>query len=201
MEVNHMKAAWMVTVAMVAVMEAQANPPRPRMDTQVTVYLYNRAGVPWNVLERAKRVAVTAFASAGIEIIWATGNRLSERPEAGDAENLTVAFDGWAPAHLPHAMGLTNIGRAADADVYIFHERIACQGTGFGQRLVPNLLGNVLAHELSHAIQGVARHSSKGHMKACWKSSDYIEMFRGQLPLAPEDMELLRAHFNKGVLQ
>lgn len=192
-----MRTAWMVTAAMVAAMETQAKSPKPQMDALVTVCIYNRAGVPWTVMERAKRVAATAFASAGIEVRWATGNRLGEPREAAAGEMLTVVFDATAPAHLPRAMAITNVGREVGADVYIFYNRVASRGTGFGERLMPELLGNVLAHELTHALQGVARHSNEGLMKAVWSLSDYAEMFRGPLRFAAEDLDLLRAHFNK----
>jgi hypothetical protein len=94
-------------------------------------------------------------------------------------------------------MAITNVGREVGADVYIFYNRVASRGTGFGERLMPELLGNVLAHELTHALQGLARHSNEGLMKAVWSLSDYAEMFRGPLRFAAEDLDLLRAHFNK----
>ena len=65
---------------------------------------------------------------------------------------------------------------------------------------MPEFLGNVLAHELTHALEGVARHSSEGLMKAVWSARDYDEMVRGPLPFAAEDLDLLRAHFQKEIL-
>lgn len=62
---------------------------------------------------------------------------------------------------------------------------------------MPEFLGNVLAHELTHALEGVARHSSEGLMKANWSGRDYDEMARGPLAFAAVDLELLRAHFQK----
>jgi hypothetical protein len=63
---------------------------------------------------------------------------------------------------------------------------------------MPEILGNVLAHELTHALEGVARHSSEGLMKAVWSGRDYAGMVsRRPLAFAAEDLDLLRAHFNK----
>jgi hypothetical protein len=56
-------------------------------------------------------------------------------------------------------------------------------------------LGNVLAHELTHALEGVPRHSSEGLMKDIWSARDYAGMLHGPLPFAAEDLDLLRAHF------
>ena len=58
-------------------------------------------------------------------------------------------------------------------------------------------LGNVLAHELTHALEGVARHSSEGLMKAFWALATCTRMARGPLAFAAEDLELLRSHFRK----
>ncbi len=49
----------------------------------------------------------------------------------------------------------------------------------------------VLAHELAHAIQGIARHSQSGIMKAHWSDQDFHEMFFLQLRFAPSDVELI----------
>jgi hypothetical protein len=64
---------------------------------------------------------------------------------------------------------------------------------------MPEFLGNVLAHELTHELEGVARHSSEGLMKAFWSARDYADMVRGPLALAAVDLDLLRAHFQKEI--
>jgi hypothetical protein len=196
-----MKLTTMVVVVMVAAMEAQAESSKPQVDALVTVFMYNRAGVPWAVMERAKRVATTAFAAAGIEVRWATGKRLGEPREVAAGEMRTVVFDGPAPAHFaPLAMAVTYVGRGAYSDVHVFYNRVAGLGTGFGDQVMPELLGNVLAHELTHALEGVARHSSEGLMKAVWSAGDYADMVGGRpLPFAAEDLDLLRAHFQKEI--
>ena len=195
-----MKLTTMLVAAMVAAMEAQAGSPKPQVDALLTVFTYNRAGVPWAVMERAKRVATTAFAAAGIEVRWVTGKRLGEPREVAAGEMRAVVFDGPAPANFrPQAMAVTYVGRGAYSDVHIFYNRVAGLGTGYGDQLMPEVLGNVLAHELTHALEGVMRHSSEGLMKAVWSGRDYDQMFRGPLPFADEDLELLRAHFQKEI--
>ena len=62
---------------------------------------------------------------------------------------------------------------------------------------MPEFLGNVLAHELTHALEGVARHSSEGLMKPAWDVQDYGKMVHGPLPFAAADLELLCAHFQE----
>jgi hypothetical protein len=190
-----MKLTTMVVAAVVAAMEAQAGSPKSELDARVTVFTYNRAGIPWVVLERARRVAAAAFATAGIEVRWVEGKRLGE-PRKAAGEALTVVFDGPAMAGVtPRAMAFTNVGGVADADVHVFYSRVVREADPV---YMPEFLGNVLAHELTHALQGTVRHSSEGLMKAAWSNADHAEMGnRRPLPFAAVDLELLRAHFNK----
>ena len=168
-----MKRAWMVAVAMVAD-GGRAGSRKPQADALVTVFTYDRAGVPGAVMARAKRVATAAFAAAGVEVRWVEGKRLGELREVAAGEMLTVVFDGPAPAQAsPQAMAFTHVGGGADADVHVFYNRVA----SFEDRVyMPEFLGNVLAHELTHALEGVARHSSEGLMKAVWSGRDYAGM-------------------------
>jgi hypothetical protein len=186
----------MVAVAMVAAMEARAESRKPQADALVTVFTYNRAGVPWAVMERAKRVATRAFAAVSLEVRWAKGKRLGEPREVAAGEIRTVVFDGPAPAQFcPQAIAVTYVGRGAYSDVHVFYNRVAGLRTG---QVMPELLGNVLAHELTHTLEGVARHSSEGLMKAVWSAGDYSDMVGGRpLAFAAEDLDLLRAHFQK----
>ena len=195
-----MKRAWMAAAMLAAAaMEAQAGSRKPQADAVVTVFTYDRADVPWVVRVRAEQVATAAFAAAGIEVKWVVGKQLGKRREAASGEVLTVVFEALAPVQAsPEAMAFTNVGGAADADVHVFYNRVAGFG-GFHDRLyAPELLGNVLAHELTHALEGMARHSSEGLMKAVWSGDDYAKMARRRpLAFAAEDLELLRAHFKK----
>ena len=203
-----MKRAWMVATAMAAMaaMAAEAGSRKPQADALVTVFTYDRVGVPQAVMAGAKQVATAAFAAAGIEVKWVEGKRPGERREVASGEVLTTVFDGPAPAHFgPEAMAFTNVGGRADADVHVFYNRVAdikdtraLRSTGMRVSLA-EFLGNVLVHELTHALEGVARHSSYGLMKAAWSARDCDQMARGPLAFAAEDLELLRAHFRKGM--
>ena len=82
---------------------------------------------------------------------------------------LTVVFDLSAPVQASRTRLLHPTGRQADGDVHVFYGRVS----RFPDRvLMLEVLGNVLAHELTHALQGVARHSSEGLMKADWEHPD-----------------------------
>jgi hypothetical protein len=187
---------------MAAAMECRAEfAHRTRVSAHVTVFTYDKAGVPAPVMARAQRIATAAFAAAGVKVGWVNGTRLGELREDTAGEVLTVVFDGPAPADAgPHAMAWANVGGGPEADVRVFYNRVAGRGASpWDPSRTPDVLGNVLAHELTHALQGTARHSREGLMKAVWDPSDFDKMADRPLGLAPVDVALLRARFKKGM--
>lgn len=188
-----MNRAWMVAVA--AAMEGRVESLKHQAHALVTVFTYNKTGVPACVMARAGRVATAAFDAVGVGVRWVEGMQLGGPREVTAREMPSVVFDGQAPAGFaPRAMAFTNVGGRADANVNVFYNRVA----GFEDRVyMPEFLGNVLAHELTHALQGVARHSLEGPMKAVWSARAYAEMVRGPLAFTDEDVELFRARFKQ----
>ena len=63
--------------------------------------------------------------------------------------------------------------------------------------LEPVLLGHAMVHEMTHLLQGIARHSATGVMKAHWDSGDYLEMKRHLLAFTPEDIQMIRNAENR----
>jgi predicted metalloendopeptidase len=53
------------------------------------------------------------------------------------------------------------------------------------------VLGHVIAHEIGHVLEGVARHSTDGLMKPHWTLQDYWRMKNRHLFFAAEDVELM----------
>ena len=53
------------------------------------------------------------------------------------------------------------------------------------------LLAHVLAHEISHILQGTDQHSARGVMKALWDINDYLRMARHPLPFTDLDIQLI----------
>ncbi len=53
-------------------------------------------------------------------------------------------------------------------------------------------LGHVLTHEITHVLQGVARHSQEGVMKAQWTPKDRTEMRKRPQPFTPYDAKLIQ---------
>jgi hypothetical protein len=58
------------------------------------------------------------------------------------------------------------------------------------------VFGYVLAHEIGHVLQGTARHSDVGVMRARWASSDFVEMGKVLLTFTKEDEEQIRVRLS-----
>jgi hypothetical protein len=69
--------------------------------------------------------------------------------------------------------------------IVVFYDRVQAAA-------VPPLLAHVLAHEITHVLEGLAVHSATGIMKAKWTSKDYVEMRRRALQFTDEDVILIR---------
>jgi hypothetical protein len=55
------------------------------------------------------------------------------------------------------------------------------------------LMGHVLAHEITHILEGCSRHSTAGLMKAYWNHGDFRQMKMGGMTFASEDIALIQA--------
>jgi hypothetical protein len=54
------------------------------------------------------------------------------------------------------------------------------------------ILGHVIAHEVTHAVQGIVRHSDRGLMKARWNEDDFWRMDGNPLEYTRVDLNLIR---------
>ena len=69
--------------------------------------------------------------------------------------------------------------------IVIFFDRIETMQDAW------TVLGHVMAHEITHVLQGVSRHSDNGLMKPHWSRDDLARMRHKPLPFAQEDLILL----------
>jgi hypothetical protein len=122
------------------------------------------------------------FAGIGVEIEWP---RWPHSCTDGDAIVITLSYntpqdqlpDAWAYA-LPYE----------GTHIVVFYDRIQQK---VPPARVPTLLAHVMAHEITHILEGVKRHSESGVMKAQWDDVDLFEMGRKPLAFAEEDVNLI----------
>jgi hypothetical protein len=135
-----------------------------------------------SVAYRAQGEASRMFLAVPVRIAWSSGRACT----AIDA--IHVHLSDKTPAAL-------NPGALAHALPYqgtyieIFYDRVEAAA---GPEILPNLLAHVLVHEITHILQGIARHSDTGIMKAHWTVADFREMGVHPLRFTPEDVQLIQ---------
>ena len=141
---------------------------------QLTVVVYNDAGVPARVVESAKEAAERIYRDAGVAVAWkdhndpATGTtelfvRIVRRSLNLPGEDFGIAFVGGD-------------GRGVQAD--IFYSGIE-QLTSNSSANPAQVLGHVMAHELGHLLLGMNSHSRQGIMQAHWTDQQLGQMSKG----------------------
>jgi hypothetical protein len=160
-----------LTVALSGWVEAAA-----QEHPQVTVVVYNDAGIPAGVIESAKKTAERIYRDAGVAIMWrdhrapATGAtelfvRIVRRSLNLPGEDFGIAFVG-------------DDGEGVQAD--IFYSGIE-QLTNNTSASAAQVMGHVMAHELGHLLLGMNSHSSFGIMQAHWTEQQLRLMSKGIL--------------------
>jgi len=154
----------------------------------VTIYMENGAVAPAPVLSRAERMAAGMFAAVGVEVRFRTGTA----PDlASGSEAIEVRLDRYAPEDRePWALAYAAPYRKSGARVHIFYGRVRSVR---GEAMAATVLSHVLAHEITHILEGVSRHSASGILKARWDERDFSAMATHPLRFAPEDIGLLHA--------
>ena len=129
---------------------------------------------------QAKVVSSTIFASIGVKIQW-------HGPSKCPAEAIFITFSNDEPGSLlPGALAYALPFEGTH--VVVFYDRVK-------NRPGPasSVLGHVIAHEVTHILQGVMRHSASGIMKAQWTGADYQEMNWKPLRFTDEDVMLIHS--------
>jgi hypothetical protein len=111
-------------------------------------------------------VASRMFAAIGVTLDWRRG--FSGCPSQAIMISLTDNTPtSLQPGVLAYALPYEG------THIRVFCDRIT---KDHSKALVPHLMGHVLAHEITHILEGVSRHSAYGVMKARWVIEDYGQM-------------------------
>lgn len=135
------------------------------------------------VIEPGQAVTTEIFNHAGIRLDW----RNSEQPcLVGGGIVVTVPF---ATPNDEHPGALAYALPYERTHIVLLYDRIL---ESVSRPEAPRLMGCVLAHEIGHMLQGVARHSSVGIMKAHWNHLDFIDIHLRRMDFTKEDIALMR---------
>lgn len=190
----------MLGLAVLASWDAGAREAEGVIEPQVTVYLVGGGVAPLPLLAQGKQTASKILTQAGVRLRWVSGTPLlapdaaSARREAGrSARTIILTLAEKAPQDLPpeaFARALPYGGDPGSATV--FYDRIA-PVLGAVQFWAGAVFGHVLAHEITHVLQMMVRHSETGVMRSHWVTKDYSAMIAGRLRLTALDVNLIHA--------
>jgi hypothetical protein len=152
------------------------------------VCVNSRISVPFSVLVRAETIASRIFETAGVTLEW----RAAGSAACGNSDQTrTVVLDfeiNADPSDHPGALAYARPYQGSQ--IVVLFDRFA-RSAG-GPRQVSTILAHVMAHEIAHLLEGVARHSRTGVMKAHWDGHDLMQMACKPLSFAPEDIDLIQ---------
>jgi hypothetical protein len=179
-----MKTYWVVGIALAAGMSAHAG------ECNLTVYVQTSLSGSATLL-RAEIQATAMFREIGVEVrFWNNTVRANSANNACGAPIL-MELDATASTRvssgaLAYAMPYAKSGTC----IHIFMDRVVERANpSFGT----TLLAHVMAHEITHVLEQVDRHSADGVMRAHWGSRDRDLMKSHPLPFAAIDVELIHA--------
>jgi hypothetical protein len=136
------------------------------------------------VMTRAIKLAKGMFQEIGVQTEWQYQSRRCMT--AWEAPILVQVIAEVPAARLPDALAVTALG--GDRRIEVFYNRITAVTGPLG---VAGVMAHVLAHEVTHALEGVPRHSEEGVMKAHGDWRDFKEMSFRTLPFEGTDVQLM----------
>jgi len=184
-----------ITIA-VAAGGAAADPVNPAEAIQVAIYYrFDSAGcVDKMLFATAQSTASRILAQAGVHLMWRAGREAGE--ETG-VKSIGMAFLAAAPANLRASLQADALAAARPYDgitgILVFADRVTSYLHGLRPMDRISVFGHILAHEIVHVLEGVARHSESGLMVGHWTWREVRDMISGKLALSAEDCDLVRS--------
>jgi len=184
-----MKNSSLIAGILAAGITAYAHDSRP---ADVTAYV-SGDNLSTSVDSGARATVTWVFARVGVRLAWKAGD---PKPGAASGSPVTIRirFTKGAPADasrnalayaLPFGEGVT---------ITVMYDRI--REAAQESRREQAILAHVLAHEISHVLQGTNQHSETGLMKARWNGQDYDAMQQKPLEFTSFDVTLIQNGLN-----
>lgn len=177
-----MKLTAILTVAITMASVAQARGAEPvatKDETRKLTVCMDGASGPAPTV--ARLTVSQMFAGIGVAITWRT--QMAGCPAGALRVSLSMKTEETLrPGALAYALPYEG------THIVVFYDRIQRMGS---LRNAPRVMAHVIAHEVSHILEGIVRHSEEGVMKARWSDNDLRAMERKPLAFAPEDVDLI----------
>ena len=172
-----MKITGVAAIAAVVWTSAPANAV-PAAEPQVVVCMTHTEDM--GLQSQAKKVASVILASSGVKIQW-------HDPSKCPAEAIIITLSNNEPASLRPGL-LAYALPFEGTHVVVFYDRVKNDRVKNRPGYASSVLGHVIAHEITHILQGAMWHSETGIMKAQWSGADFQEMDWKPLQFTDEDI-------------
>jgi hypothetical protein len=179
---NAKSRLWVVGLVLVAAGSGFGAPKGS--GTAVDVYLSGRDDSS-QLLGPGTSLASAIYKKIGVHLSWHSG----ELP-AGQAAFAIRTVEHAPESATSEALASARLVGSSGAEITVYEDRVR-RLLAEHQGLAGVAAAYVLAHELAHVMQGVARHSESGILKAQWSRDDYKEMMFCKLAFADSDVELI----------
>jgi hypothetical protein len=175
----------LATVVLLAAMDSSSIYAAEK--TRVDVYISDRDDSA-QLLGTGKVLASGIFDHIGVHVVWHNGELPANSPSKPVFAIRTLEHP--LESATSTALASARIVGSSGTEITIYKDRLhrflADNGSLGGLAA-----GYVLAHELAHVMQGVARHSESGILKANWSRQDFQAMVFHKLAFTPLDVELI----------
>jgi hypothetical protein len=151
---------------------------------KVVVCVNMDKGDRWEEVNNAIPIIDRIFIPAGLTLEWHGERQLC--PEHSE-RIIRISLSTHSNPDL-HPSALAYALPYEGEHIVVFYDRL--RRAVFGS--VVTLLAHVLAHEMTHILQGFSRHSENGIMKAQWGQEDYAYMKLQTLAFTKTDLQRIR---------
>lgn len=168
---------------------------------ELKIRVYGFPGLSASVLGGAYKEATRMLESVAIQLTWVDCTARTLTPSCAAPQLPTDLTLRIIPEPLPpastRALGMTaSTGDSAAA--FIFYDRVVAQRTH--TRLLPAILGRVMAHEITHILLPDQDHSELGLMRGQWSPDDLRSTSGACLGLPVRSVALMRSEALRRVL-
>ncbi len=169
---------------------------------EITLSVYNEAGVPEKVLAKTKR-EVTKIFLPEVKLTWlscwSSRGQVATDPACRNrmvGSHLAVRIVPWSSRSGDSVFGVAFLspeGLGTYSDVFydpvqkLHKDRNIDIGT---------LLAHVIAHEVGHLLLGQHAHAQLGIMRSRWQGDELRSIARGGLLFTPSEIECIKARIS-----
>lgn len=170
----------------------------PKQNSQVTVFVTDRAGATPRLVAAAEQNAARVFHQAGVDVAWVNCNGNPEDPAAVQCGreiatgDLVVRIVASARTLPPGVFGISFLDNSAGVYADVFFNSIQQVREVNKEVSLPAILGDVIAHELGHLLLGSNAHSREGIMQPHWEPEQLRRVSLGQMRFTSDQAERMR---------